>query len=108
MRLGDFLDGWGKAWAPIIDALKGHPEKLLAAVMVFAGGGLLIAGVHPIAAVGLPVTIYVAYLGADLVRNTHKERMAQINLKRIETTIAKPARQRARKALERRQGKNEH
>jgi hypothetical protein len=93
---------WTDIWPQIVANLKGHPEATLAVGMLLAGVGMYLLHVNPAFAFGLPVTIYVLYHLRMNRHGAHKERMAEIGVKKIEATRGLPAKGKATKAIERR------
>lgn len=101
-------DDTGGLWGAVkdgISGLKNQPEKLFFALMALIGAGLLLRGIDAMYAVGLPLALCVLYLCVTIVRGIERRGIAEIGLKRLELTKGNDARQRARKALERRKGK---
>ncbi|EHK56882.1 hypothetical protein MAXJ12_12492 [Mesorhizobium alhagi CCNWXJ12-2] len=98
---------WAKdVWTAIFESLKGHPEATLAATMVFAGGGMLAMSINPWASCGLPAVIYVGYCLRMTGHDKHSERMAELDVQKIEKSRGAKTRQRAQKILERRRDTN--
>lgn len=93
---------WADLWPKVLDNLKGHPEATLAVAMLLAGGGMYLLHVNPAFAFGLPVTIYILYHLRMNRHGSHKERMAEIAVQKIEATKGLPAKRKAGKAIERR------
>ena len=99
--IGAFL----KVCGGIFDSLKKHPEKLFFTFLAFIGAVLLLKGIDPMYAVGLPVACGAIYLIATIAGNLHKRQMSELGLKRLEITKGNAAREKASRALERRKGK---
>lgn len=90
------------AWKTIFEGLKGHPEATLAGLAIFAGAGMATAGVNLVFSAGLPVAIYLAYYFRMAGHDRHAERLAELEVQKLEKTAGIEARQKSRKALERR------
>lgn len=89
-------------WNSVLKGLKGHPEAILAVAMVAAGAGLLAKGIHPLASIGLPFAIYVAYCFRMMWADQHKERLAELDVKKLEQSAGAEAAKRSRNVLRRR------
>jgi hypothetical protein len=93
----------GGVWESIFQGLKGHPEATLAGACLFIGGSMAVAGVNLAFAGGLPLAIYLVYYFRMTGHDRHAERMAELDVQKIEKTAGIEAQQRSRRALERRQ-----
>jgi hypothetical protein len=93
-------------WKHIFEGLKGHPNELLIAAVLFAGVGLLVGGFSPWIACGFPVGAYVLYGIKTLLENFHKRQMAMIDVQKLEIERGKALKDRTDRALERRREKH--
>jgi hypothetical protein len=85
------------------DGLKTHPEATLAGLSLFLGAAMAISGVNLLFSGGLPIAIYLIYYFRMVRDDKRSERLAELEVQRLERTAGLEARQRSIKALERRQ-----
>lgn len=98
---GDTLQD-SKILSEALQLLKNHPEGIVAVVVLGISAGLLVAGVNPVFAIGLPMAIYILYHVRMTAAARHKERMGEIAVTKIESQKGVPARNRARNAIAKR------
>lgn len=85
----------------IVAGLKGNTDAVLAFALMVVGAGLLATGVSPWIACGLPLAIYVLYQFRMFTHDKHLERMAELNVQKLEQSKGKAIRQRIDRAKER-------
>jgi uncharacterized membrane protein YhhN len=95
----DWLGGF---WTGALKALDGHQEAVLALVVIVAAVILEKLTQNPYFAFGLPVAIYVLYIVRMIWHAKHEERLAELNIEKLERTRGTSTRARANKALQRR------
>jgi hypothetical protein len=96
-----------KDWkAQAVQNVAGDSVATVAIVAIFAGTGLLYGGFEPWIACGFPGLMCILYQTRSLFDHRHKQRMAEIDVDRIDAEKGKATRERAKKALARRRGKD--
>jgi hypothetical protein len=84
----------------VVAGLKGHPDAVLAFAMAVLGTLLLIAGFEPLIAAGVPASFYILYLLRMWWHDKHTERLAEMEVRRLEAEKGKPVRSKNIRALE--------
>ena len=78
----------------IIAGLQGHPEAVLAFAMTLVAAGLLVSGFGLFLSAALPAGFYLLYQFRMMRYDKHRERLAEIEVRRIETEVGIPSRRR--------------
>lgn len=90
---GGVEESWYRS---IVEALKGHPNALLAFALTVSAGVLLKLEVNQWLACGFPGSLYLAYCLRGWRSDISKERLADARVKEIEAQKGAPIRQRRR------------
>lgn len=90
----------------VVDGLKGHQEATLVFGPVALATFGLSWGVNPWFATGCPGGIYFLYCLRMVAHARHAERMAEIEVEKLEKSIGAKIRKRAQKAIEHVKAKN--
>lgn len=92
----------------IVKGLKGHPDAVLVFAMAVMAVGMCLKGIHPLIAVGVPGAFYIVYCLRSLAQDKHKERLAEMDVRRLEsgkgTSIRTRNASQVRKARDRQNG----
>lgn len=91
----------------VIEALKGHPEAVLIFALASLGVVLFLNSVNPILAVTLPLGSYGLYILRMKSKDAHEERIARIDIERLEATKGTRVRAKAKRALSQRKNGND-
>lgn len=83
----------------VLTGLKGHPEAVLAFAMATLGTGLLLKGFNPWISVGVPAAFYILYLLRMLMHDKHTEKLAELDVQRLENEKGKPTRSKNIRAI---------
>lgn len=92
---------WDKFAAPFTEALKGHPDHLLAFGIALISAILVLAGINPWVAFGGPGIMYILSCLRQERAAAGKQRLAELELQKIELQLSGKAAARIKKAKER-------